>query len=510
MKIILGKSGVSYEVPQERGVLQLDDFSSPVFNDAIFDFDGGNLPFIPYDLSYVREFIYEITENIEYSVSNNYQYFVRDNYETVLNTKRPFGLLGYSERGAGEENYYYLNHSVQFDSDISDENYCFLGEGDYQNYIIGKTSSQQTGFSGISPTIVITFSDPFDSIPDQIFDLRFGFVRGDFFHVTGFEGGSLSSGVLEQVSSRISGKNYDDNSDIYQVQDHLSPNYERSLDFWGTGYSGLYSISPWNSTSSASISATLITNKHVICCAHSTAPLVSGTTIRFVNGANEIVEVKSMGFKKMTNYSGQKPDIAIGVLDRDLGQSGLDPVRVAGPSLFNPSGSLYTGAITGIYADPYGIPVMALNKKEKGYIQNTAGFIPREIFQNTILRTQSIPDSVGIDFSEFETGIFLGGYSVFLKDYIDPYNITGWSMPLIGGDSGNPIFLPIDDELVLLGVWYTTQSFVYDRGGGMSYVGHYNGEINDLISELDSQIGVITNYKVRVFTPTKPYITYEL
>lgn len=82
------------------------------------------------------------------------------------------------------------------------------------------------------------------------------------------------------------------------------------------------------------------------------------------------------------------------------------------------------------------------------------------------------------------------GYLVVLGGVISDYVQTGpyvdWMAPVIGGDSGSPIMIPINGELVLLSTFYTA-------GGGVPY-NQFASEINTKMRELAAAQGDNTAY----------------
>lgn len=82
------------------------------------------------------------------------------------------------------------------------------------------------------------------------------------------------------------------------------------------------------------------------------------------------------------------------------------------------------------------------------------------------------------------------GYLVGLGGVISQYVTTGpyadWSAPVTGGDSGSPIMILINGELVLLATFYTA-------GGGVPY-NQFASEINTKMRELAAAQGDNTQY----------------
>jgi hypothetical protein len=68
----------------------------------------------------------------------------------------------------------------------------------------------------------------------------------------------------------------------------------------------------------------------------------------------------------------------------------------------------------------------------------------------------------------------------------EPYD--NLAKQVVGGDSGQPLFMIIDGEAVLLTSYYNTVT-------GPSY-SHYVSDINELIAHVDSDAGINTLLKV--------------
>ena len=65
-----------------------------------------------------------------------------------------------------------------------------------------------------------------------------------------------------------------------------------------------------------------------------------------------------------------------------------------------------------------------------------------------------------------------------------------FSEQVISGDSGNPSFLIVNDELVLVTVW------TYGGAGSGTPVADFIADINTMIATADTQAGVSTGYTV--------------
>lgn len=511
MNITLGYSGEEYTVAGGRGPLGVGSENQVLFFEYAFDFAGGDffdaiaLPGNYYSVYEVPDIV---TLNQSYVSSPRYYYSYTIEYPNRIISLGAYSgyLISGSEIEYIGERYYPFTADRAYDFVIENSGACSLNNED--NYIVGKTSLLYSGLyeQGTLDT-TINFYEVGGSEITGSFDLTFDFKRGRLVRPKLFSGNLMISGAHQQVSGRLLGKNYTDASPIFSTQDHTTPNYVRNTGFWATGYSGLSAISPWNANKGSTLGVTLVTPRHVIGCNHSLAPLYSGNLIRFVDDNNNVVEATSLGYKRLSNgYVAGQPyvDLAVAVLDRDITGEGIYPVRVAGPSLITYGN---TGVHTGAYISGVCVPLMGLNQYEKGYVQHL-NRIDLNTGTNICTLGTSNVDAITAGAS-FTTGL-IDYSSVYFDEVVSPVLFGGWSAPLIGGDSGNPVFFPIDDELVLVTVWWHSRSFVNDYGGDGSYVGHFIDEINAAIANIDIQVGDITNYTVNEYVPTRPYYSYPV
>ncbi|XP_050398455.1 uncharacterized protein LOC126816209 [Patella vulgata] len=221
---------------------------------------------------------------------------------------------------------------------------------------------------------------------------------------------------------------------IFSKQDHVNKIYIRNPDCWAYGLD-LTPISPWNSNHGIRKAGTLVSKRHMLWARHYGIPV--GSTIRFVDLHNNVVERKVAGIRYVNHSStGHETfwgrNIVVGVLDKDVPDSiSFAKVMPKGIDTFRPRRDTP-------------LPVMSTDFEEKALVT---------------------------DFSYYmNTGIGLRTPEVHSLEH-DYYESK------IGGDSGNPSFFIIKDDLVLL--------FVFTSGGagGGTSINHYYDEINRLMKE---------------------------
>tara|TARA_R110000765_G_scaffold9042_3_gene28563 strand:- start:15572 stop:16804 length:1233 start_codon:yes stop_codon:yes gene_type:complete len=249
--------------------------------------------------------------------------------------------------------------------------------------------------------------------------------------------GSLSEHLSQQVDSRINDTmTMALNGKVYSSQNHTTKSYTRNLDFWG-GDIDMTCSSPWNSNLSNRKAGTAITPRHILGAAHYEFGV--GTVVRFVTADNQVVERTVVSKKRHPDYQPYSPDLTIYGLDQDL------PTTISPCVLFPAS---------------YGDFLTVSNMKE--------------------LRAGAF----GLD--QEEKGLLVD--LVSNRSFYYPNNATRsiFSESKISGDSGNPAFIIVNGELVLITVW------TFGGAGSGTALSDNIPALNQMIIDSDAQTGITT------------------
>tara|TARA_R110000765_G_scaffold168032_1_gene273107 strand:+ start:89 stop:1279 length:1191 start_codon:yes stop_codon:yes gene_type:complete len=254
--------------------------------------------------------------------------------------------------------------------------------------------------------------------------------------------GSLAEHISAHVDDRIDNTmTMTTNGKVFTTQDHSTPSYTRNPNLWcsqGTPID-LTCISPWNSRAANKRAGTLVTPRHVLNAAH--YPLYNGDTIRFIAADNTIHTRTITGSVNHPSYSPYYPDLRLYTLDSDL------PAAIS--------------------------PCKMMPSNNGSYLVNN---------------TDNRPAALLLDQEEKALiGDWRGGGGYYYPTDADRLI---FSEQVISGDSGNPSFLIVNDELVLVTVW------TYGGAGSGTPVADFIADINTMIATADTQAGVSTGYTV--------------
>lgn len=238
----------------------------------------------------------------------------------------------------------------------------------------------------------------------------------------GFTSGSLAKHINDQIDSRIVGKNITDNGNVYSTQNHDTATYVRDPNFWAADID-LTCASPWNSSGGRFKAGTLVTPRHIVLAKHY-GNYVVGQEYRFVKADGTVVT------RTVTAYYDDPSsiiDITIGKLDSDV-PAGISFAKVMPPATFLTKAPAFNRA----FGDKGQAPALVLNQMERGSISDFA------------------PVLGNLDWAY--------GYPTD-----DDARSVFWGEPILG-DSGNPSFLLVNNQPVLLTTW-TSGGF----GNGPNY-----------------------------------------
>lgn len=247
---------------------------------------------------------------------------------------------------------------------------------------------------------------------------------------SGYVSGSLSKHISDALDARLVGLTPANAKPIFTTQNHSSPSYVRNTGCWTSGVD-MTCISPWNSAGVATRAGTLISPRHIIFCAH--YPIDNGSTIRFVDANNNIVTRTMVTKLTHPNYSPYYPDISIGVLDSDV------PNTIGFAKILPSNWASYLPSLS----TSRRIPCLVLDQEEKALIA---------------------------DLYSLSTTVNL----------LNPSNSTRllYYEDMITGDSGNPVFLIINGQLVIL------TAITFGGAGSGTSVAYHKDAINTMMAGL--------------------------
>lgn len=217
--------------------------------------------------------------------------------------------------------------------------------------------------------------------------------------------GTLAGNNYTAIAALAAGKDAS-HLPMFSTKNHAGSSYVRNTNCWLSGVNAT-AISPWNSAAGEQQAGVAITPRHLLCASH--YPLQVGAVVRFVTTSNSVVE------RTVTDVyavpGGFNRDTAIAKLNSDLPAS-ITPVKLL-PSNF-PS---YVPTVTTFHVD-----CIAFDQEE-----------------NVLAKQLAVVDP--------------GIANNFFMIIENGTRYPSLNQPIIGGDSGNPIFLLINNTLVLLSMW---------------------------------------------------------
>lgn len=245
-----------------------------------------------------------------------------------------------------------------------------------------------------------------------------------------FVNGSVAAAMTDGVMDRIDGKDPSTAKPLYTTQNHTTGTYVRNPNCWITGppslIQGITCHAVWTQSSGNKLGFTLISPRHGIMAKHAK---VSGQ-VRFVTADGTTV---TRTIANRVDIAGA--DFTIGVLDEDVPDT-ISFAKVP-PADF---GDYIPGVANGIHC-------VALDQEEHAIV------------------------------NDLRTVVGAGGNYLWF-DIPHDEDAAGFNEAIVVGDSGNPSFAIIGDDLVLLTVWTNGEA-----GGGYR-VWSFLSEINAAMTTL--------------------------
>ena len=335
-------------------------------------------------------------------------------------------------------------------------------------------------------TVTITRASDGTSKSNSI-EVRVDITTGSSIDYISNTSGSAGKAFDDSLNALISSSDPSTAKLRFSSRDTDTLSFTRNEDFWGIGLDGLSAISPYNTRSKSKRSGTALTKRHIICAAH--YPLRVGNQIDFVadtSGSTTATRRTIQEVKTHPLYAGQSGsycyDVQICLLDSDL-PSDIDIMEVL------PSDSAdYVGQYNWISTS-----CVVFDQEQKGITRRQLN-ISDGIYSGNI-----IPDHW---FNAENPTSMLNGFTYTPSlnnfstpsDFVSPRLVSAGdplythNESIIVGDSGAPNCFVLGSKLVLIGL------NTYPTGG--NYLPNLISDINQLITDVDTQAGISTGYTV--------------
>ena len=245
-----------------------------------------------------------------------------------------------------------------------------------------------------------------------------------------YTSGSLANHISTFIDTTLSGKNSDGSLALFSSYNGSTA--IKNSNFWCDEID-FSCISSWNSMDGKYRAGTLISPRHILFAAHYQIDI--GSTLTFVGTDGSIITRTLIGKAQHPNYNSSTyyPDIAIGILDSDV------PETVNFCKILPNDWASYLPNINNTQT----LPVVKFNQNKNAYVG--------ELYNLSNVSYLTGPrDNKRLEFAG----------------------------TIITGDSGNPAFLIIDNEPVLLCVW------TFGGNGAGTFVTNHISTINYLMSML--------------------------
>ncbi|MBC8206373.1 MAG: hypothetical protein ISR85_04665 [Kiritimatiellales bacterium] len=279
------------------------------------------------------------------------------------------------------------------------------------------------------------FADPDNDWIDNMWEYRLQFDPASY-NTNNY----AVADAMQAVDSRIAGKERSESILIYSTQDHTSGIYLRNTNCWAADID-LTSCSPWNDDMGKRGAGTLISPRHAIFVNHLWTPypfiVDAGSQVRFVDQTNGVYTATIESIHHIaTNHA----DLTVAVFEEDVPTNRFSFVKIFPDNFTN-----YLGKID------IHIPGLCLDQEEKA--------LTHDLYRAGTLNEYGMA-STSFRYPQY------GARTNF-------YDLSG----LISGDSGNPGFVILNGEPILLTLW------VGGFGGSGSSLTSFKSEINAVMNQ---------------------------
>lgn len=203
-----------------------------------------------------------------------------------------------------------------------------------------------------------------------------------------------------------------------------------NADFWGAGLGDFSCVSyhtdysPWG-PGGVYQPLTMVTPRHAVAATHFKP--TQGSNVYWVSRSGAILTNKVISYKTV------RGDLTVARLDHAFDTNDIAPAKLLGSGWHS-----YLYGSTNFPNGLFGVPVVGFDCAERGYVMS---WLPSALLYGRRDKGQK-------DDSDGGVGGYGGG---------DPFEgvVPFYRGEAVGGDSGSPVFWPVDGETVLLWCWYT-------------------------------------------------------
>ena len=270
--------------------------------------------------------------------------------------------------------------------------------------------------------------------------------------------GSLPAHVVGQMMARTNGHSPSTDKVIWSTRNDTNAIYRYNTNCWIYGVTNLTAFSPWHYASTNLYygwgGGTLITPQHAITVHHMT--FSAGMRVRFVGRDNSTHERTVLGSCDL--FTNNLDHYSVMLFDEPMPAS-VEHVRL----LPKAAQRKRTPTSEGRTCYSREMPIVGFNQFKEAFVAGNYGFS----------YPANYPPSADISHS-----------SVWFPD---------WVSGCVTGDSGSPVFVLINNELVLVGPWgYCTTD--------VAWTGDFINTLNKVIGDLDDQyLDVPSGYTATVY-----------
>jgi hypothetical protein len=258
----------------------------------------------------------------------------------------------------------------------------------------------------------------------------------------GYQNNSLIKHIIDDIYSRVTAIPQKQ-INLFSSKNHSTLTYIRNTNNLISNVNTTC-ISPWNSRLGGAGGGTLISPRHVIYCKHASHYPIVGDTIRFVSESNQVITRTVT--QVLTLNQSPSPDMVIIVLNSDATTENGQPSGISFCKVLPINWYRYLPSMYGA--------------------KNSLPFIHHDQEQKSLIYL-------------WNSSVDLNNNS-FIISFPSDANQLNFNEPLIIGDSGNPQFVIINNQMVLLSVQ-----------GNPNFIPYYMSEINNVMSTLGYQLDII-------------------